>query len=57
MTVLTTSNTEEDILRSYQHHANGYVTKPVPADGFLDVVKQINYFFGSVARLPLAGDG
>jgi hypothetical protein len=55
MTVLTTSNTEEDILRSYQHHANGY--KPVPADGFLDVVKQINYFFGSVARLPLAGDG
>lgn len=50
--VLTTSQAEEDILRSYQLHANAYVTKPVDFDRFLQVVQQIDEFFVSVVRLP-----
>jgi CheY-like chemotaxis protein len=50
--VLTTSQAEEDILRSYQLHANAYVTKPVDFDRFVDVVKQIDDFFISVVKLP-----
>jgi hypothetical protein len=33
-------------------HTNGYVTKPVTADTCIEVIKQIDRFFGSVARLP-----
>jgi CheY-like chemotaxis protein len=50
--VLTTSQAEEDVLRSYQLHANAYVTKPVDFDRFITVVKQIDEFFVSVVRLP-----
>ena len=50
--VLTTSQSDEDILRSYQLHANAYVTKPVDFDRFVNVVKQIDEFFISVVRLP-----
>ncbi len=50
--VLTTSEAEEDIVRSYDHHANAYVTKPVGFDSFLEVVRQIDEFFISVVRLP-----
>ena len=50
--VLTTSAADEDILRSYQLHANAYVTKPVDFDRFIDVVRQIDEFFVSVVRLP-----
>ena len=50
--VLTTSNADEDVLRSYQLHANAYVTKPVDFDRFVNVVKQIDDFFISVVRLP-----
>jgi CheY-like chemotaxis protein len=50
--VLTTSEAEEDILRSYSLHANAYVTKPVDFDRFLEVVKQIDDFFVSVVKLP-----
>jgi len=50
--VLATSSTDADVLHSYQRHANGYVAKPVTADIFITVIQQINYFFGSVARLP-----
>ena len=50
--VLTTSDAEEDILRSYDLHANAYVTKPVDFDCFLDVVRQIDEFFVSVVKLP-----
>ena len=50
--VLTTSEAEEDVLRSYSLHANAYVTKPVDFDRFIDVVKQIDDFFVSVVRLP-----
>ena len=50
--ILTTSEAEEDIDRSYQLHANAYVTKPVDFDRFLGVVRQIDDFFVSVVRLP-----
>ena len=50
--VLTTSEAEEDILRSYALHANAYVTKPVDFDRFIDVVRQIDEFFVQVVRLP-----
>ena len=53
--VLTTSQTDEDILRSYQLHANAYVTKPVDFDRFLSVVRQIDEFFVSVVKLPPRG--
>jgi chemotaxis family two-component system response regulator Rcp1 len=50
--VLSTSATHEDIVRSYDLHANAYVTKPVDFDGFVDAIRQIDDFFMSVARLP-----
>jgi CheY-like chemotaxis protein len=53
--VLTTSEAEEDILRSYSLHANAYVTKPVDFDRFIDVVRQIDEFFVEVVRLPQPG--
>ena len=50
--VLSTSASAEDILRSYDLHANVYVTKPVDFDEFTDVVRQIDDFFATVAQLP-----
>jgi CheY-like chemotaxis protein len=50
--VLTTSEAEEDIDRSYSLHANAYVTKPVDFDRFTAVVRQIDDFFVSVVKLP-----
>ena len=50
--VLTTSEAEEDVLRSYSLHANAYVTKPVDFDRFIEVVRQIDEFFVTVVRLP-----
>ena len=50
--VLTTSKAEEDIIRSYQLHANCYITKPVNFDRFLDVIQSIEQFWLSVVVLP-----
>ena len=50
--VLTTSQADEDVLRSYQLHANAYVTKPVDFDGFIEAIRQIDHFFVSVVQLP-----
>jgi two-component system, chemotaxis family, response regulator Rcp1 len=50
--VLTTSSAERDILRSYELHANCYITKPVDLAQFLTVVKQIDDFWLTVVRLP-----
>ena len=50
--VLTTSSSEEDILRSYKLHANAYVAKPVDVNQFIAAVRQIDQFFLSVVRLP-----
>jgi two-component system, chemotaxis family, response regulator Rcp1 len=52
--VLSTSAATEDIARSYDLHANVFVTKPVDFDRFTDVVKQIDDFFVRVAELPPA---
>jgi CheY-like chemotaxis protein len=50
--VLTTSDAEEDVLRSYDLHANAYVCKPVDFDQFHHVIRTIDEFFLAVARLP-----
>ena len=50
--VLTTSDAEEDVLRSYDLHANAYVTKPVDFEAFTAVVRQIDDFFFTIVRLP-----
>jgi CheY-like chemotaxis protein len=50
--VLTTSEADEDILHSYDLHANAYVTKPVDFDSFIRIVRQIDDFFVSVVKLP-----
>jgi CheY-like chemotaxis protein len=50
--VLTTSEAEEDVLRSYQAHANAYITKPVDFDCFRQIVHKIDDFFIGIVRLP-----
>ena len=50
--ILTTSAAEEDILRSYQLHANCYITKPVDLDQFLKVVRTIDNFWLAIVKLP-----
>jgi two-component system response regulator len=50
--VLTTSNAEEDILRSYNLHANCYVVKPVEFESFVKAVQSIQHFWFSVVALP-----
>jgi len=50
--VLSTSVAAEDIAKSYDLHANVYVSKPVDFDEFAGVVKRIDEFFASVAQLP-----
>ena len=53
--VLTTSDAEEDVLRSYNLHANAYVAKPVDFEQFVHVVRQVDEFFLTVVRLPPTG--
>jgi CheY-like chemotaxis protein len=50
--VLTTSEAEEDIVRSYALHANAYVSKPVDFVRFIEVIRQIDDFFVTVVKLP-----
>lgn len=50
--VLTTSKAEEDVLRSYNLHANAYITKPVDFDQFIKVIKSIEGFWLEVVKLP-----
>ncbi len=50
--VLTTSRAEEDVLRTYQLHANAYVTKPVDLGQFLGVVRSLEEFWLAVVTLP-----
>jgi len=50
--VLSTSSAHEDVTRSYELHANAYVTKPVDLDAFTDVVRGVDEFFLTIARLP-----
>ena len=50
--ILTTSEAEEDIARTYDLHANCYVTKPVDLDKFLEVVRSIEDFWLAFVQLP-----
>jgi len=50
--VLTTSQAEQDILKTYNLHANCYITKPVDLERFITVVKSIETFWLSVVKLP-----
>ncbi|HKK27848.1 MAG TPA: response regulator [Gemmatimonadota bacterium] len=50
--ILTSSEAEEDVARSYREHANAYVTKPVDLDGLARIVRSIDGFWFSVVRLP-----
>jgi CheY-like chemotaxis protein len=52
--VLTVSGAEEDVLCSYDLHANAYVTKPVDLNSFLEAIRKIDEFFITVVRLPPA---
>ena len=50
--MLTSSQSEQDILRSYSLHASAFVTKPLEFERFLDAIRQIDGFFLSLAKLP-----
>jgi CheY-like chemotaxis protein len=50
--VLTTSQAQEDVAKSYDLHASVHVSKPVDFDQFTEVVRQIDDFFGNVAERP-----
>jgi CheY-like chemotaxis protein len=50
--VMTISQAEEDILKSYNLHANCYVTKPIDLNQFIKVVKSIEDFWFSIVKLP-----
>lgn len=50
--VLTTSKAEQDVLKSYDLHANCYITKPVDFEQFMDVVKAIESFWLTIVKLP-----
>lgn len=53
--VLTTSKAEEDIFRTYQLHANCFISKPMDLEKFIVVVQQIENFWLSVVSLPRSG--
>jgi len=50
--MLTTSNSEKDILKSYTNHANCYITKPVGFQNFMEVIYTIKEFWISIVQLP-----
>ena len=50
--ILTTSKAEEDIFRTYDLHANCYITKPVDMDQFISIVKVLQDFWFTIVRLP-----
>lgn len=53
--VLTVSSDEEDILKSYNLHANCYITKPINLNRFIKVVKSIENFWLTIVKLPPNG--
>ncbi|MFC7042273.1 response regulator [Halonotius sp. GCM10025705] len=50
--VLTSSESEEDIAKSYELSANAYLTKPVDFDGFVEIVNRLEDFWFQVVKLP-----
>jgi CheY-like chemotaxis protein len=53
--VLTSSSDEENVVKSYDLHANCYIVKPVGFDGLIEVVKSLDQFWLSVVCLPPSG--
>ena len=51
--ILTTSQAEKDILKSYDLHANAYISKPLDFDQFVNVVKSIENFWLEIVKLPM----
>jgi CheY-like chemotaxis protein len=50
--ILTSSDDEKDILKTYDHHANCYITKPVELEGFMEIVRSIEDFWFAIVKLP-----
>ena len=50
--VLTTSSAEQDIVKSYQHHANSYIKKPIDFMEFVEVIKEIENYWFSIVKIP-----
>lgn len=50
--ILTTSQAEQDIAESYNHHANCYIVKPVDLDHFINVVRTVEGFWLQIVKLP-----
>jgi chemotaxis family two-component system response regulator Rcp1 len=53
--ILTISKAEEDIIKSYNLHANCYITKPIDLNQFMKVVKSIEDFWLTIVKLPPDG--
>ncbi len=54
--ILTMSKDDEDVLNSYDLHANCYITKPIDLDRFMEVVQSIENFWLTVVKLPTNGN-
>jgi two-component system, chemotaxis family, response regulator Rcp1 len=54
--VLTTSEAERDLLRTYDLHANAYIVKPIDLDRFIEVVEAIESFWFAIVKLPQTDD-
>ncbi len=54
--MLTTSDSEKDIMQSYQHYANCFITKPVNFNTFMEVIQSIRDFWISIVQLPKTAD-
>lgn len=50
--MLTTSDSEKDVLQAYLHHANCFITKPVSFQSFMEVIHTIKEFWINIVRLP-----
>src|SRR5918992_3805272 len=55
--VLTTSEAERDLVRTYDLHANAYVVKPIDLDRFIEVVQAIEDFWLTIVKLPPRNEG
>ncbi len=51
--ILTTSDAESDIQKSYKLHANCFITKPVDLDQFIYIIRQIETYWFTVVKLPV----
>lgn len=55
--VLTTSEAEMDLVKTYDLHANAYIVKPIDLDRFIEVVQAIENFWFTIVKLPRLNDG